>query len=73
MAAPSRPPSTSPARRSPFNTSAPNGGGAPSKAIGSMRLRIAPRRFMREVVSCPTKQPLWKSMPFSRSKFASMG
>ena len=49
------------------------GGGAPSKARGSMRFLIWPRRFMREVVSWPMKQPLWKSMPCSRSKLASMG
>ena len=38
-----------------------------------MRLLIWPRRFIREVVSWPTKQPFLKSMPFSRSKLASIG
>ena len=50
-----------------------NGWAGPSKRIGSMRVRILPRRFMREVVSWPTKQPLRKSMPLSRSKLASIG
>ena len=31
------------------------------------------RRFIRDVVSWPTKQPFLKSMPFRRSKFASIG
>ena len=49
------------------------GGGGPSNAIGNIRLLIVPRRFMREVVSCPTKQPFLKSTPFSKSRLASMG
>ena len=64
---------TTPARRSPASTSAPASGAGPLNAIGSMRLFTWPRRFMREVVSWPTKHPFWKSMPFRRSKLASMG
>ena len=55
------------AESSPARTSAPKGGGGPSKVIGSMRLLMVPRRFMREVVSWPTKQPFLKSTPFKRS------
>ena len=36
MATPSRPLSTSPARRSPFSTSAPKGGGGPSNATQTL-------------------------------------
>src|SRR6185437_9766310 len=73
MATPSAPDRTSPARKVPARISAPCAGAGPSKRIGSMRLLTEPRRFMRDVVSWPTKQPFLKSTPFIRSKSASSG
>ena len=54
-----------------MSTSAPAAGAGPWKRNGSIRLLTTPRRFIRLVVSWPTKQPFLKSIPFSRSKLAS--
>ena len=51
---------------------APDGSGA-SPSIGTTRLRALPRCCMRLTTSWPTKQPLSKETPLSRSKSASCG
>src|SRR5437764_4993809 len=75
-AASPRPPRPEPIRPtflSPAVTARPASGGGPSKVTGTTRVRAVPRWAMREITSCPTKQPLSRSRPASWSMSVSCG
>ena len=65
---PAAPCRTLPMRRPSARISSPLFNAEPSPlSMMKSRERIVPRRFMREITSCPMKQPFSKSMPWRLS------
>jgi hypothetical protein len=57
----------------PALTGVPASGAKSAKLTATVRVRAVPRCSIRETTSCPTKQPLLKSMPASWSISVSCG